>query len=127
MPKTDIVEDIDFEHSSQTLSGRLYLARTAKGLSKKSLAMKLGVKKSTVSLWESGQSAPRANRLQTLAGILDVSIMWLVSGMDNGTHHVQSSLEGHKEPHYDMDDIRELKILLKSALARIEKLEQSAS
>jgi transcriptional regulator with XRE-family HTH domain len=58
------------------------MARRARGLSYKQLASQLGVKKSTLENWENGKSAPRANRLNQLAGVLNVPLLWLIAGSD---------------------------------------------
>lgn len=69
--------------SEDTLLGeRIARARQAKGLSSKQLAQRLGIKRSTLQNWESERSAPRANRLNQLAGILDVPLLWLIGGAD---------------------------------------------
>ena len=48
------------------------------------LAKNLGVKLSTLKAWEQDLSEPRANRLSMLAGLLNVSIMWLLNGEGEG-------------------------------------------
>jgi len=63
-----------------TLAERLVEARTAKDLSTAQLARRLGVKTATMRNWETGASEPRPNRLAMLAGVLDVSISWLLEG-----------------------------------------------
>lgn len=62
------------------LSRRITEAREAAGLSRKQLARNAGVTEETVEKWESGERAPRANRLTTLGGVLGVSAAWLLSG-----------------------------------------------
>lgn len=63
-----------------TLAERLTEARIAKDLSTAQLARRLGVKTVTLRNWETGVSEPRPNRLAMLAGVLDVSISWLLEG-----------------------------------------------
>ncbi len=70
----------DEEPEQDTIGGRLSRAREAAGLTTAQLAQRIGVKTSTVRAWENDQSEPRANRLNTLAGILGVSLSWLVYG-----------------------------------------------
>jgi len=65
---------------SNTLADRLVEARLAKDLSTAQLARRLGVKTATMRNWETGASEPRPNRLAMLAGVLDVSISWLLEG-----------------------------------------------
>jgi len=44
------------------------------------LAGRLGVRPQTLRSWEDDQAEPRANRLQMLAGMLNVPMVWLMSG-----------------------------------------------
>lgn len=64
-----------------TMGGRLSRARDAAGLTVAELARRLGVKTSTIQAWESDRSQPRANRLAMLAGVLNVSLSWLLHGI----------------------------------------------
>jgi transcriptional regulator with XRE-family HTH domain len=64
-----------------TMGGRLSRARDAIGLSPAQLARRLGVQTSTIQAWESDRSQPRANRLSMLAGVLGVSLSWLLHGI----------------------------------------------
>ena len=64
------------------LGERIANARQERGLSQLDLANQLGVKQSTIDHWESGETAPRANRLNQLAGVLNVPLLWLLGGSD---------------------------------------------
>lgn len=64
-----------------TMGGRLSRARDAAGMTVAELAGRLGVKSSTIQAWESDRSQPRANRLTMLAGVLNVSLSWLLHGI----------------------------------------------
>ena len=44
------------------------------------LARRLGVKLVTMQNWEADRAEPRANKLQMLAGLLNVSMIWLMTG-----------------------------------------------
>ena len=70
-----------------TFGDRLTAAREATGMTRESLAKRLGVKASTLGKWEEDLSEPRANRLSTVAGLLNVSIMWLINGEGEGVEH----------------------------------------
>ena len=59
---------------------RLKNARDAMGLSREQMAERIGVKRATIEKWESGKVEPRANRLQTLASMLNVPLLWLLGG-----------------------------------------------
>lgn len=67
-----------------TFGDRLTAAREATGMTQESLAKRLGIKPSTLRKWEDDLSEPRANRLSILAGLLNVSIMWLINGEGEG-------------------------------------------
>lgn len=64
-----------------TLGGRISLAREASGLSVADVVKRLGVRATTYEAWESDRSEPRANKLVALAGILNVSPPYLLSGL----------------------------------------------
>ena len=67
-----------------TFGDRLAGARDASGLTQAALAKRLGVKASTIRRWEEDLAEPRANRLSMLAGLLGVSIPWLITGTGEG-------------------------------------------
>lgn len=67
-----------------TFGDRLAAAREALGLSPEQLAWRLGVRRSTIATWEDDRAEPRSNRMQMLAGILNVSLVWLMTGEGDG-------------------------------------------
>ncbi|KUF09651.1 helix-turn-helix domain-containing protein [Pseudoponticoccus marisrubri] len=67
-----------------TFGDRLTAAREAAGMSQEALAKRLGVKLATLQGWEDDHSEPRANRLSMLAGLLNVSMVWLITGEGEG-------------------------------------------
>jgi len=67
-----------------TFGDRLAAAREQANLSQAALAKRLGVKTGTVRKWEDDLAEPRANRLSMLAGILGVSMGWLITGTGEG-------------------------------------------
>lgn len=73
-----------FANETATFGDRVAAAREALGLSQAQLARRLGVKTQTIDAWEADRSEPRANRLQMLAGLLNVSIMWIMTGEGAG-------------------------------------------
>ncbi|MBL8581396.1 MAG: helix-turn-helix domain-containing protein [Rhizobiaceae bacterium] len=66
---------------ADTIGGRLMRAREAAGLTVRELAWRLGVRIATVSEWESDRSQPTSHRLATLAGLLKVSLSWILHGV----------------------------------------------
>ncbi|WP_420547956.1 helix-turn-helix domain-containing protein [Curvivirga sp.] len=71
--------------SSDTLGHRIEIARTAKGYSRVQLARRLSIKSATLGNWENDLSEPRANKLSMLAGVLGVTIYWLMTGKGDDT------------------------------------------
>ncbi|MGR3804525.1 helix-turn-helix domain-containing protein [Marinibacterium profundimaris] len=67
-----------------TFGDRMAGAREQAGMSQAQLARRLGVKKGTIVAWEEDRSDPRANRLQMMSGLLNVSIIWLLTGEGDG-------------------------------------------
>ena len=91
-----------------TLGGRISMAREASGLSVADVVKRLGVRANTYEAWEADRSEPRANKLVALAGILNISPPYLLSGL--GKQPPQSALSERR--------INQLK-------AQVEQLEQS--
>ncbi|MGF9691334.1 helix-turn-helix transcriptional regulator [Rhizobium sp. 0TCS1.26] len=67
--------------SDDTLGGRISLARDTVGLTLEEVARKIGVEADTLRYWENDQAEPGANRLSMLAGVLHVSLSWLLTGL----------------------------------------------
>lgn len=61
---------------------RLREARKARGMKQADLAERMGVRKNTVSAWETGQNRPDMDDVERLCGILDVSPSWML-GVDD--------------------------------------------
>lgn len=57
---------------------RLRSARKQKGLSGYRLAMMLNVEPPNITHWENGRNFPRVDTLLVLAGVLGVSLDWLL-------------------------------------------------
>lgn len=72
-----------------TIGGRISLARDAIGLTVEEVSAIAGVTTQTWISWENDRAAPRANRLDMLAGILQVSIAWLLDGQGKGTREAR--------------------------------------
>ena len=83
------------------------------------LAWRPSIKIATLQSWECDRSEPRADRLATIAGILNVSLSWLIHGVsdapnDNLNSDIVSLLRGHLE---------QMKGLREKTDAIIERLE----
>lgn len=77
-------DDFEWDDQAATFGDRLALAREHAGMDQAQLARRLGVKLQTMQNWEADRAEPRANRLQMLAGLLNVSIVWLMTGSGAG-------------------------------------------
>lgn len=73
-----------FAEDAATFGDRLAAAREARAMTQKSLARRMGVALKTVEGWENDVREPRANKLQMMSGLLDVSIAWLLTGEGKG-------------------------------------------
>jgi transcriptional regulator with XRE-family HTH domain len=100
-PETADIGPAWYDAETTTFGDRMTGAREAAGLSQTDLAKRLGVKVKTIRAWENDQSEPRANKLQMLAGLLGVSIMWMLTGAGDG-------LDGPEQPDALPDDIAAL-------------------
>ena len=63
-----------------TFWDRVLGAREKAGMTQAQLSRRLGIKLATLQAWEEDRSEPRANKLQMLTGMLNVSLPWLLSG-----------------------------------------------
>ncbi len=72
------------ETASDTIGGRISLARDAIDLTVEQVSAIAGVTAETWTNWENDRAEPRANRLDMLARILQVSIGWLLDGRGTG-------------------------------------------
>lgn len=79
-----ISNDDWYSESTATFGDRLEAARESCAMSQTELAQRLGVRDTTINSWEADEWEPRGNRLQMLAGMLNVSLMWLLSGRGEG-------------------------------------------
>lgn len=103
-----------FDPDATTFGDRLTGAREGAGLSVEDLARRLGVKPKSVRAWEDDRSEPRANRISMLAGITNVSLVWLMSGSGPGP-----SVVG--EPP-DPDLLRDVERLRRDAVLIVDRL-----
>lgn len=69
-----------YSNDAATFGDRVAAAREAQGLSQKNLSKKLGIGLKTLEGWENDMAEPRANKLQMLAGVLNVSLSWILTG-----------------------------------------------
>ncbi|MGV6811618.1 MAG: helix-turn-helix domain-containing protein [Brevirhabdus sp.] len=113
-----------FSNDSATFGDRMAGAREVLGLSQADLARKLGVKAKTVLAWEEDLAEPRANRLQIMAGVLNVSIMWLLTGEGEGLDGPHSSAEMPADLRQALADLRALRAEMKQLTEKMGAVEK---
>jgi transcriptional regulator with XRE-family HTH domain len=107
-----------------TFGDRVAAAREAAGMTQAVLAKRLGVRLATLRGWENDTSEPRANRLSMVAGLLNVSMMWLINGEGEGIDGPGDAAAQHSDLQAVLADIRALRAdLLRNAetMGRLEK------
>ena len=113
-----------FSNDSATFGDRLAWSREAVGMTQQDLARRLGVKLKSLQGWEDDTAEPRANKLQMLSGLLNVSIPWLLTGEGEGL----SSLDAGESPDIEAEqllvEMRELRMRLKQDAERVGLLEK---
>ncbi len=112
-----------FSDAAATFGDRLAAAREGAGLSQEDLALRLGVRLTTLQAWEDDGAEPRGNRLQMLAGMLNVSLMWLMSGEGEGVDGPSNSGTEDGEKATLRRELRDLRRTLEAVSARMIALE----
>jgi transcriptional regulator with XRE-family HTH domain len=113
-----------FDAETTTFGDRVTGAREAAGMGQAELAKRLGVKVKTVRGWENDQNEPRANKLGMLAGVLGVSMMWLLSGQGDGLDSPEETAPVDEDLEQLLLDIRQMRqeqTLLAERMGRLEK------
>ena len=88
-------------------------AREQKGLSQKDVAEKIGVAKSTYSLYESGNREPNVQTIKKIANVLDVSADELL-GIDAGSTTIAAHFDGEEYTEEQLERIKEFAKFIKS-------------
>lgn len=107
-----------------TLGDRLAAARDQGGMTQKQLAKRLGVKTGTLKDWEYDLSEPRANKLSMMAGVLGVSVGWLLTGEGEGVNAPVDEQAISPDINDLLIEIRDLKTQITGAADRLGKLEK---
>ena len=108
-----------------TFGDRVAAAREAAGMSQTDLARRLGVKLATIRGWEDDLSEPRANKLSMMAGLLGVSIVWLLTGRGDGVAPPVDAAPVSPDMTAVLSEIRDLRLLVASAADRLARLEKT--
>jgi len=122
----DATSDSDwFSSDAATFGDRVTGAREARGMTRKQLAERLGVRVRTLESWEEDRADARANKLQMLAGVLGVSLMWLLTGEGEG---VKGPLDpedpGAAAARSVLDETRQIRAEIGALAERMGRLEK---
>ncbi|KMK68933.1 helix-turn-helix domain-containing protein [Puniceibacterium sp. IMCC21224] len=116
-------QDTWYGPDSATFGDRLAAARDAAGMTQEELAKRLGIKPKSLQSWEEDLAEPRANRLSMMAGLLNVSMMWLMNGEGEGL-----SAPPEDPPEVDLravlTEIRGMQVELHASAERLGRLEK---
>ncbi|MEX0305455.1 MAG: helix-turn-helix domain-containing protein [Leisingera sp.] len=107
-----------------TFGDRVAAAREAAGMSQAQLARRLGIKKATLTGWEQDLSEPRANKLTMLAGVLNVSMSWLLTGEGEGMSEPASGDVDLGDFSSILKELRELRGEMRTNAERAARLEK---
>ncbi len=113
-----------YSNASATFGDRVAAAREARGYGQAELARKLGVKQRTIESWEDDITEPRANKLNMMAGVLNVSLMWLLNGEGEGVADPGDIVEGAPDVSEMLAEMRRLKATIAQAGERLGALEK---
>lgn len=114
-----------FNPDATTFGDRLTGAREAAGMTQKELARRLGVKLKTIKGWEDDLNEPRANRLSMLAGLLNVSLSWLISGTGEGVEGPGDDMVVDDTMVDILRQVEELRMQTAMSAERLERLESA--
>ena len=120
---SDIDRDEWFASDVTTLGDRLTGARENAGMSQEEMSKRLGVKLKSLKSWEDDLSEPRANKLSMMAGLLNVSLPWLLTGEGKSCGFLGDLSFATSDLHQFKGELREVKSQLSDSLKRLEQLE----
>ncbi|MGX9354923.1 helix-turn-helix domain-containing protein [Roseobacteraceae bacterium S113] len=107
-----------------TFGDRLAAAREATNMSQSQLAKRMGVRVTTLRGWEEDRAEPRANHLSIMAGLLNVSLMWLINGEGEG---LDAPVEGDMlapDILSLLGEIRDMRAEMRAGADRLGRLEK---
>lgn len=107
-----------------TFGDRVAGAREQAGMTQAQLARRLGVKKATLVAWENDVSEPRANKLSMMAGILNVSLMWLLTGEGDGMDGPEEDADPAPELSAIVAELRAIRGEMRASAERAARLEK---
>lgn len=119
------INDGWFDPNATTFGDRVAGAREQARMSQSDLAKRLGVKLKTLKAWEDDLSEPRANKLSMMAGLLNVSLPWLLSGEGLGIDAPSDAVELSPDVAEILTEIRDIRAQLSTSTERLGRLEKA--
>ncbi|NSX54310.1 helix-turn-helix domain-containing protein [Parasulfitobacter algicola] len=113
-----------FSPETSTFGDRVAGARESAGMTQAQLSKRLGVKLTTLRGWEEDLSEPRANKLQMLSGVLNVSLMWLLNGEGDGVDAPVDEVALPDDLNALLIEIRQLKTQIANSADRLGLIEK---
>jgi transcriptional regulator with XRE-family HTH domain len=111
-----------YSAEAATFGDRVSAAREAANLTPEALARRLGVKLVTIQNWENDHSEPRANKLQMLSGMLNVSMRWMLTGEGDGVDAPSAPSSGDLASALaDLSRLRAQALALSQDMGHLEK------
>lgn len=107
-----------------TFGDRVAAARQSAGMTQAACAKRLGIRLDTLRGWEDDVKEPRANRLSMLAGLLNVSMMWLINGEGEGIEGPEDSATVEGDIGQVMGEMRTLSAQMHRNAERMAQLEK---
>jgi transcriptional regulator with XRE-family HTH domain len=108
-----------------TFGDRLAAAREYAQMSQAQMARRLGIRASTLRSWEQDLSEPRANHLSIMAGVLNVSMMWLMNGEGEGLDAPNAdAAETDADVATILRDMRDLRVTISQSSEQLGRLEK---
>lgn len=107
-----------------TFGDRVAAAREAAGMTQAVLARRLGIRVATLRGWENDLAEPRANRLSMLAGLLNVSMMWLINGEGEGLDGSEGTSVLPSDAADLLGEMRTLRVELGQGAKKVAQLEK---
>ncbi|MGR3390035.1 helix-turn-helix domain-containing protein, partial [Sagittula sp.] len=83
-----------------------------------------GVKLNTLEKWEDDMSEPRANKLSMMAGILNVSMVWLITGEGEGVGNPEDETPLSADLSEILSEMRTLRMQIKARTDKLGQLEK---
>ena len=107
-----------------TFGDRVAGAREVAAMTQAQLARRLGVKKATLLGWEQDLSEPRANKLSMMAGVLNVSMAWLITGEGDGMSQPDDEIIVSGDFSEILSELREIRSDMRTSAERTARLEK---